>query len=69
MWLHPWFFSMRVLHLGHCLVLARIQLAVSLSFWHFSFHMASSSHEAGSCASSPQRKQNTDPQLHRTLRG
>ena len=29
-WLHPWFFSMRELHIGHFFVLARIQLAVSL---------------------------------------
>lgn len=53
MWLHPWFFSMRVLHFGHCFVFARIQFAVSLSFWHFSFHIESSVQDAGSCASSP----------------
>jgi hypothetical protein len=37
MWLQPWFFSMRLEHLGHGLVLARIQLAVSDSLRHFSF--------------------------------
>ena len=28
MWLHPWFFSILVLHFGHFLVFAKIQLAV-----------------------------------------
>jgi hypothetical protein len=32
MWLQPWFFSMRVWHLGQRRVLARIQFAVSDSF-------------------------------------
>jgi len=57
-----WFFSMRVLHLGQRFVLAKIQFAVSLSFWHFSVHVTSSSHDDGWWASSPHLKQNALPQ-------
>ena len=62
MWLQPWFFSMRVLHFGQRFVLARIQLAVSDSFWHFSNQRATSSQLAGWCACSPHLKQNQLPQ-------
>ena len=71
MWLQPWFFSMRVLHFGQRFVLARIQLAVSDSFWHFSNQRATSSQLAGWCACSPHLKQNQLPQpagAQRTLR-
>ncbi len=36
--MQPWFFSMGRLHLGHGLVLARIQLRFSLSALFFSSH-------------------------------
>ena len=62
MWLQPWFFSMRVWHLGQRLVLARIQFAVSLSFWHFSVHSVMRAQVAGWWASSPQRMQKAWPQ-------
>lgn len=68
MWLQPWFFSMRVRHLGHLRVLARIQLAVSDSFRHFSAHVTMSSHVAGTCASSPHLKQKRTPHLQSTAR-
>ena len=67
MWLQPWFFSMRVLHLGHFFVLAKIQLAVSLSFMHLVAHSESCAHEHGSWASSPHRKQNGWVHAHRTV--
>ena len=47
MWLQPPFFSMVELHLGHSLVLAEIQLAVSESSAHFFSHFLTSSHGAG----------------------
>ena len=62
MWLQPWFFSMRVWHFGQRFVLARIQFAVSDSFWHFSVHRATKAQSHGACASSPQRKQKVAPQ-------
>ena len=61
MWLQPWFFSMRVWHFGHLFVFAKIQLAVSLSFEHFTFHSLTRSQLAGSCTSSPHRKQKERP--------
>jgi hypothetical protein len=64
MWLHPWFFSMRVLHLGQHLVFAKIQLAVSLSFLHLSCHRPSSAQEQGACGSSPHLRQKSVPHLH-----
>mmetsp|Transcript_93018 Transcript_93018/g.267611 ORF Transcript_93018/g.267611 Transcript_93018/m.267611 type:complete len:80 (+) Transcript_93018:488-727(+) len=57
MWLHPWFFSILETHLGHDLVLARIQFAVSDSLRHFSFHLARSLHPQGECGSSPHKMQ------------
>jgi hypothetical protein len=65
MWLQPWFFSMRVLQLGHFLVLARIQLAVSDSDTHFASHSLSCKQLMGLCASSPHLKQNGWLQLQR----
>ena len=62
MWLQPWFFSMRVWHFGQRFVFAKIQFAVSLSFWHFSAHSASAGQPAGWWASSPQRTQKAAPQ-------
>jgi hypothetical protein len=47
MWLHPWFFSMRVLHLGHFFVFDRIQFAVSLSLLHLWSHFSSWSQFTG----------------------
>ena len=47
MWLHPPFFSMVAWHLGHSLVLAEIQLAVSESSAHFFSHRFASVHVAG----------------------
>lgn len=43
-WLHvicmqPWFFSMGRLHLGHCLVCARIQFRFSLSALFLRIHL------------------------------
>ena len=62
MWLQPWFFSMRVWHFGQRFVLARIQFAVSDSFWHFSAHSANAGQPAGWWASSPHRTQKAAPQ-------
>ena len=62
MWLQPWFFSMRVWHFGHRFVLARIQFAVSDSFWHFSAHSANAGQPAGWWASSPHLTQKAAPQ-------
>jgi hypothetical protein len=47
MWLHPPFFSMVELHLGHSLVFAEIQFAVSESSAHFLNHFFTNSHGAG----------------------
>ena len=47
MWLQPPFFSIVLLHLGHSLVLAEIQLAVSESSAHFLSHLFTSSQGAG----------------------
>uniref|UniRef100_A0A6B0UUH3 Uncharacterized protein n=1 Tax=Ixodes ricinus TaxID=34613 RepID=A0A6B0UUH3_IXORI len=57
MWLQPPSFSIVTLHLGHSLVLAAIQLEVSLSSSHFFCHFLSRWHLTGSCQFSPQEKQ------------
>ena len=58
---------MRVVHLGHFFVFAKIQLAVSLSLLHFKDHSESCMHEQGSCASSPHRKQKGFEQVQFTF--
>jgi hypothetical protein len=55
---------MRTVHLGHFLVLARIQLAVSLSLPHFSSQMARGSQSTGWWDSREQRKQKRIPHEH-----
>jgi hypothetical protein len=47
MWLQPPFFSIVELHLGHSLVLAEIQFAVSLSSAHFFSHLFTNAHGQG----------------------
>jgi hypothetical protein len=58
MWLHPPFFSIVTLHLGHSLVFEEIQLAVSLSSAHFFFHPLNIPQSTGRCTGSEHPKQN-----------
>ena len=44
MCMHPWFFSIGRLHLGHCFVCARIQFRFSLSALFFRIHLWTVSH-------------------------
>ena len=67
MWLQPPSFSMVAPHLGHSLVLAEIQLLVSLSSSHFLIHFLIRWHRTGSCQFSLQLKQKE--WVHRHLTG
>ena len=67
--MQPWFFSMGRLHLGHCLVLARIQLRFSDSAEFLTSHLRTVSQPTGLCASSRQVKQKSQPQSQWTSMG
>src|SRR5690606_10320108 len=65
--LQPPFFSMVLLHLGHSLVLAEIQLAVSESSAHFLSHFLTNSHGAGWWSLRAHPKQKRWPHRHATV--
>ena len=68
MCMHPWFFSMGRLHLGHGLVLARIQFRFSLSALFFRIQVATVSQST--CSASCYQISNIDYWHKRsTLRG
>jgi hypothetical protein len=60
-WLQPPFFSMVAWHLGHSLVFALIQLAVSLSSAHFFNHRLASAHVVGIWSLSAQLRRPARP--------